>query len=262
MELGKTLLSDLQSETVAGGAPENFSLATSRGTVVQPDKVACERNDAPTPRIIDLKPNGIRRFASSGSIELPPRHQIPPNEYGFLKAGEKRTMLARMSSDGLYHKLCIPDQIRIQKGTPLRPLNLGQQCLIDALLNPEAALITCYGQAGTGKTLLAVASALHATFGGEFNGITVSRPVIPLGDTLGFLPGTLEEKLAPWLKPNFDALEFLLNPDQKAGGKRKQPRNRRGAADSELNSAGKKVYGLLLESGMVEVEAFCYIRDR
>ncbi|MCH1410076.1 MAG: hypothetical protein L7V87_13675, partial [Verrucomicrobiales bacterium] len=79
-------MSDLQSETVAGGAPENFSLATSRGTVVQPDKVACERNDAPTPRIIDLKPNDLQRFASSGSIELPPRHQIPPNEYVLLKA--------------------------------------------------------------------------------------------------------------------------------------------------------------------------------
>lgn len=228
----------------------------------QTDKVACEGDRANTPQIIDLKPNDLQRFASSGSIELPPRHQIPPNEYVLFKAGEKRTMPARMGSDGLYHKLYIPDQIRIQRGTPLRPLNLGQQCFIDALLNPEATLVTCYGQAGTGKTLIAVASALHATFSGEFNGITVSRPVIPLGDTLGFLPGTLEEKLDPWLKPIFDALEFLLTPDQKAGAKRKQPRNRKGAADSALNSAGKKVYDPLLESGMVEVEALCYIRGR
>jgi PhoH-like ATPase len=221
------------------------------------DKVACERNGAPTPRIIDLKPNDLQRFASSGSIELPPRHQIPPNEYVLLKAGEKRTMPARMGSDGLYHKLYIPDQIRIQKGTPLRPLNLGQQYFIDTLLNPEATLVTCYGQAGTGKTFLAVASALHATFGGEFNGVKVSRPVISLGDTLGFLPGTLEEKLDPWRKPIFDALKFLLTPDQKAGGKRKQPRNRKGAADLALNSAGKKVYDPLLESGTVEVDALC-----
>ncbi|MCG8600083.1 MAG: PhoH family protein [Verrucomicrobiales bacterium] len=228
----------------------------------QTDKVACEGTGATSPHIIDLKPNELQRFASSGTIELAQRHRISPNEYVLLKAGEKRTMPARMGSDGLYHKLYIPDQIRIQKGTPLRPLNLGQQCFIDALLNPEATLVTCYGQAGTGKTLLAVASALHATFGGDFNGVTVSRPVIPLGDTLGFLPGTLEEKLDPWLKPIFDALEFLLTPDGGSGPKRKQARNRKGATDTNLTTGGKKVYDPLLESGLVEVEALCYIRGR
>jgi PhoH-like ATPase len=222
-DVGKTLMSDLQSETAAGGTSENSSLATSRGTDVQPDM-----------------------FRRSEKAEKKSRR-------GWKKAGY---------SDGLYHKLYLPDQIQIQKGTPLRPLNLGQQCFIDALLTPEATLFTCYGQAGTGKTLLAVASALYATFGGEFNGVTVSHPVIPLGDTLGFLPGTLEEKLDPRLKPIFDSLEFLLIPDQKAGGKRKQPQNRQGRTDSALNSAGKKVYDPLLESGMVEVEALCYIRGR
>ncbi|MDF1859794.1 MAG: PhoH family protein [Verrucomicrobiales bacterium] len=229
----------------------------------QNDKVDSAQIGESTPLIIDLKPNDLQRFASSGSIELSTRGiDVPPNEYVLLKAGEKRTMPARVGSDGLFHKLFVPDQIRIQKGTPLRPLNLGQQCFIDALLNPEATLVTCYGQAGTGKTLLAVASALHATFGGDYNGVTVSRPVIPLGDSLGFLPGTLEEKLDPWLKPIFDALEFLLTPDQKGGPSRKQPRGRKGAQDSAFKSAGKKVYDPLLESGLVEVEALCYIRGR
>lgn len=228
----------------------------------QNGKVDSEQVGQQTPLIVDLKSNELQRFASTGSIELPTHGEnISCNEYVLLKAGEKRTMPARMGVDGAFHKLHIPEHIRIQKGTPLRPLNLGQQCFIDALLNPEVTLVTCYGQAGTGKTLLAVASALHATFAGNFNGVTVSRPVIPLGDTLGFLPGSLEEKLDPWLKPIFDALEFLMTPEIPAGRRRPQ-KNRKGGSDGPKGSGGKKCYDPLLDSGLVEVEALCYIRGR
>ena len=229
----------------------------------QNDKVDSDQICQTGPNIIDLKPNELQRFASTGGIDLPPFvKQISPNEYVLLKAGEKRTMPARMGSDGAFHKLYIPDQIKIQRGTGIRPLNLGQQCFMDALLNPEATLVTCYGQAGTGKTLLAVASALHATFAGDFNGVTVSRPVIPLGDTLGFLPGSLEEKLDPWLKPIFDALEFLLTPESTSGKRRQQTKSRKGNTEATMNSVGKKVYEGILESGLIEIEALCYIRGR
>ena len=214
--------------------------------------------------VVDLKPNDLQRFASAGSLDLPTHvRRISPNEYVLLKAGEKRTMPARMGTDGAFHKLVIPEQIRIQRGTPLRPLNLGQQCFLDALLNPEITLVTCYGQAGTGKTLLAVASALHLTFNGEYNGVTVSRPVIPMGDTLGFLPGSLEEKLDPWLKPVYDALEFILAPEQGGAAKRKQQvRPRKNGPDSFPGGGGKRSYDPFLESGLIEVEALCYIRGR
>ncbi len=172
-------------------------------------------------------------------------------------------MPARMGVDGAFHKLNIPDQIRIQRGAPLRPLNLGQQCFLDALLNPEITLVTCYGSAGTGKTLLAVASALHATFNGEYNGVTVSRPVIPLGDTLGFLPGSLEEKLDPWLKPVYDALEFLLTPEQGVAKRKQAQRSpRKGGPEFPPAGGGKRSYDPFLESGLIEIEALCYIRGR
>lgn len=214
--------------------------------------------------VVDLKPNDLQRFASAGFLDMPTHvRRVSPNEYVLLKAGEKRTMPARMGTDGAFHKLQIPDQIRIQRGAPLRPLNLGQQCFLDALLNPEVTLVTCYGQAGTGKTLLAVASALHLTFNGEYNGVTVSRPVIPMGDTLGFLPGSLEEKLDPWLKPVYDALEFILTPEQGTAAKRKQQaRPRKGAGDNFPSSGGKRSYDPFLESGLIEIEALCYIRGR
>jgi len=228
----------------------------------QNDKVDTARIGETGPVVIDLTSSDLQRFASTGTLApLPRSPRIYPNEYALLRAGEKRTIPARMGPDGLFHKLFFPEQIRIQRGTSIRPLNLGQQCFLDALLNPEVTLLTCYGQAGTGKTLLAVASALHATLGGDYNGVTVSRPVIPLGDTLGFLPGSLEEKLDPWLKPIFDALEFLLTPEQ-SPAQRKQARGRKGAQEPGMQPVGKRCYDPFLESGMVEIEALCYIRGR
>lgn len=79
------------------------------------------------------------------------------------------------------------------EGHMLKPLNLGQKCLLDALLNPDISLITCFGQAGTGKTLVAMAAGLHLVFNREMNGLTVSRPVVAMGDQLGYLPSILDE---------------------------------------------------------------------
>ncbi len=230
----------------------------------QNDKVDGARVGAASPVRIEVRPNELQRFASSGRLELGSLGcHVSPNEYVLLQADEKRTMPARRDVDGAFRRLNLPDQIRLQRGTPLRPLNLGQQCFLDALLDPEISLVTCYGSAGTGKTLLAVAAALHATFAGSYNGVTVSRPVIPLGDTLGYLPGSLDEKLDPWLKPVYDALEFLLTPEQ-ASERRKTPTRtgRKAPSDPSPAPSTRRSYTPLLESGLIEIEALCYIRGR
>ncbi len=227
------------------------------------DKVETDSAASRRTPVLEIEASELQRFASSGDLDLSARHlpHLSPNDYVLLRAGEKRTMPARALGDNAFTRLRIPDCLRVQKGATIRPLNLGQQCFLDALLNPDISLVTCYGQAGTGKTLLAVASALHATMAGEYAGVTVSRPVVPLGDTLGFLPGSLDEKLHPWLKPIFDALEFLLTPPERADRARK-PRKAANVNPLAVGGPPQKPYQPFLDSGLIEVEALCYIRGR
>lgn len=208
-------------------------------------------------RRLQIDPNDLQRFASSGSVTLPDHIDlVATNEYVLLEAGPKQTMPARLNEHNEFVRLAIPDSIRISGGTNLKPLNLGQKCLIDALLNPNISLVTCYGQAGTGKTLVAIATGLSEVFARNYNGLTISRPVVAMGEQLGFLPGTLEEKMRPWLQPVYDALDLLMVPPATKGPKRKQ-----GKPDPTAE-AGRKPYDQLIEQGIIEVEALAYIRGR
>lgn len=209
-------------------------------------------------RCVDVDAMELQRFASSGELELdqPRRKDVVLNQYVLLKAGEKQTMPARLDANGTFVRLQIPEVLRIPDGHHLKPLNLGQKCLIDALLNPEVSMVTCYGQAGTGKTLVAVAAGLHEMFNRRYNGLTVSRPVISMGDQLGFLPGSLDDKMRPWLQPIYDALDLLMQPSSSQGPRRKQQKK------EALGDAANKPYDELIQRGIIEIEALCYIRGR
>jgi len=213
-------------------------------------------------RRIEVDPCDLQRFASSGEIAINQERypDVVVNQYVLLEAGEKQTMPARMTADGRLVRLQIPEALKIQDGTALKPMNLGQRCLIDALLNPDISLVTCFGQAGTGKTLIAVAAGLHEMFNRRYNGLTVSRPVVAMGDQLGFLPGTLDEKMRPWLQPIHDALDLLMRPATPLGPRRKQQKKDGGA--HEGGGPVKKPWEHLMEQGIIEVEALCYIRGR
>ncbi|NNJ43350.1 MAG: PhoH family protein [Akkermansiaceae bacterium] len=206
---------------------------------------------------VDVDPAELQRFASSGELEMehPRRKEVILNQYVLLKAGDKQTMPARLDANGIFVRLQIPEVLRIPDGNHLKPLNLGQKCLIDALLNPDISLVTCYGQAGTGKTLVAVAAGLHEMFNRRYNGLTISRPVISMGDQLGFLPGSLDDKMKPWLQPIYDALDLLMQPVTQQGPRRKQKK------ESVAESVSKP-YDDLIERGVIEIEALCYIRGR
>jgi len=212
-------------------------------------------------RRIDVDASELQRFASSGRLEVgyERRKEVLLNQYVLLQVNAKQTIPARLDANGTFVRLVIPEALRIPEGNCLKPLNLGQKCLVDALLNPELSLVTCYGQAGTGKTLMAIAVGLHEVFARRYNGMTVSRPVVSMGDQLGYLPGTLDEKMRPWLQPIYDSLELLMTPPASKSPRRKQVRKE--GAGPPANK-GVKPYESLLDEGVIEVEALCYIRGR
>jgi PhoH-like ATPase len=233
------------------------------------DKVEARDVESYDLRCIEVHPHELQRFASSGELDITDSRLagVVVNEYVLLCAGERKTMPARLFSDGRLKRLLIPDALHIPRGIDLRPVNLGQQCLLDALLDPAIALVTCYGPAGTGKTLLAVGAGLHSVFGKHYNGLTISRPVIAMGDTLGFLPGSLEEKMRPWLQPIYDALEVLMPPPGfvEQAHKRAKKHEKHIVLDMPQHAGGqipRKPYEHLIEQGIVEIEALCYIRGR
>ena len=122
--------------------------------------------------------------------------------------------------------------------------NLGQRFALDALLNEDIRLVTLTGRAGTGKTLMALAAGLHMVLDSHaYRRLLVTRPVVPMGKDVGYLPGDKEEKLRPWMQPIYDNLEFLMSTMYKD------------------QMVGDMVHRLQ-DKGLFEVEALTYIRGR
>ena len=213
---------------------------------------------------IDITTHELQRFASSGRITLTAKRigDVMINDSALLTAGEKTSIPAKLNAQGEFVRLIhTPEDIKVGQGRSIKPMNLGQTCLLDALLDPEISLVTCYGQAGTGKTLLAVAAGLSQVFGRTYNGLTVSRPIVAMGQTVGFLPGTLQEKMRPWLQPVYDALDLLMRPvDNLQGPQRKK--NRFLPDRNPGQNEALAPYDPLIQQGVIEIEALCYIRGR
>jgi PhoH-like ATPase len=138
--------------------------------------------------------------------------------------------------------------------------NLEQECAIDALVITDIDVVAMTGKAGTGKTLLALAAGIEQTpeFRGQralndksgYEQVMVARPIVPLGQDLGFLPGVVEEKLGPWMQPIHDNLDVIVST----------PRDQR--KDGRGPAARYKSSDYLIESGVVKIEPLTYIRGR
>ncbi len=127
----------------------------------------------------------------------------------------------------------------------IQPLNTQQRCALDLLLRDDIKLVTLIGQAGTGKTLLALACGMKKIFDESvYSRLLISRPIMPLGKDIGFLPGTKEEKLYHWMQPIFDNLKYLC--EETTGGE----------------DSGQETKKWVLESNKIEMEAVTYIRGR
>ena len=125
----------------------------------------------------------------------------------------------------------------------IHPRNMEQHFAFDALLNENIKLVTLLGTAGTGKTLMAIAAGLEMTVSQEcYHRLLISRPIWPMGKDLGYLPGDLDEKLTPWMRPIFDNMDFLFGQGQ-AG-------------------TGSASYTELINHGLLQIEPLSYIRGR
>jgi len=214
---------------------------------------------------VEVSSAEMQRFAASGRVELDGDRMtgLMANDYVTLANGKK--LPARLLPDGrTFARLLGRDGINVPKGIHINPMNLGQHFLLDALLNPDISLVTVEGPAGTGKTLLTVAAGLSMIGRRTYDGISISRPVVSMGDGIGFIPGTLADKMAPWVQPYFDAFTFLLTPrtqGEKVQSDRKQ--RRQGAATPSSDGIKPaKPWEQLVASGVLDIEALCYIRGR
>lgn len=255
------------------------------------DKVPADVDES-SYREIGVTVYELQRFCSEGSFLLREATAKPLylNEYVLLRSDEGKTMPARYAGEGLVRRLKIPDFVKAPGGIPIRARNLEQQFFMDALLDDSINLITCFGKAGTGKTLLSTACALYQTCDDQsrYDGVSISRPVIALGKDIGFLPGSLEEKMKPWLQPYHDALEVLIPskpPKDPQFAAKKVSKKKQKKRDGQLmaamavgavshtghapggngigNATGLvKPYERLLKSGIVEIEALAFIRGR
>lgn len=135
----------------------------------------------------------------------------------------------------------------------IRPRNIQQTMAMELLLLEDVRLVTLVGQAGTGKTLIALACALHKCLRERsYKKILVSRPIIPMGRDIGYLPGSKEEKLEHWMEPIFDNLELIMY------GKSRDEKQRRKSKDDDHSSPLERLF----ETDKVALEALTYIRGR
>lgn len=129
----------------------------------------------------------------------------------------------------------------------IKPRSKEQRMAIELLMDPEVDLVTLIGQAGTGKTLLALAAGLATTLNEErYEKLLVSRPVIPLGRDIGYLPGTKDEKMKLWMQPIFDNLSYLMGL----------------LHNGDEEETTQQMIARLIKEDDVELEALTYIRGR
>ena len=202
--------------------------------------------EALEPHLVEVTPDGVTR-------PLP----LHANQFAVLKDAldESHTGLARRLAD-TDHLIPIHGPRKPVSGIMAR--NVQQTMALDLLLDDEVKLVTLLGTAGTGKTLLAIAAGMHKVFTEQrYDKLLVARPIMPMGRDIGYLPGDKDEKLAAWMQPIFDNLEYLLSTRGAAfpggGG------HSGGHADSKNP---EQRIGQLMATGQLVLEPLTYIRGR
>jgi len=209
-----------------------------------PDRAVISSDDLYTGYLVQtFDDEVIERFYAGEDVFLrkeDTQQELQPNQYIIMvsNANDKKSALARFKSHYEPLKNIVHKKIHDWK---IDARNKEQAFAIDMLMDPDIKIISLVGRAGSGKTLLAIAAGLQQTIGlrtegNHYSRLIVSRPIQPLGKDIGFLPGTMEEKMLPWLMPIQDNLKFLMG-----------------------DRTSLEMY---IEKGKIEIEALTYIRGR
>lgn len=182
---------------------------------------------------------------SRNDLQLPDAVNHIVNEFVLLidETNEKHTMFGRAREKGVLSRL----HNSSQGVWNIRARSLEQRMAFELLMDPAVELVTLVGQAGTGKTLLALAAALECAIKQNlYEKILVSRPIVPLGRDIGYLPGSKDEKLSLWMQPIFDNLTYLMRDGKK--------RESDGSVQTKIDK--------MMRNHVIELEALTYIRGR
>ena len=194
-------------------------------------------------REIVLSAREIDLFAANKGLEYQ-KDDLHANEFILLKASENENKTALGKYCGTTRRL-VPLYHQTAKPWGVEPMNLQQKFAAELLLCNDIQLVSLVGRAGTGKTLLALACGLQKTIDEHvYRKLLVSRPIMPLGKDIGYLPGSKDEKLSHWMQPIFDNLEFVMDK-----------------LYNNSDDVDKKIR-FLIESQKVQIEAITYIRGR
>jgi len=215
--------------------------------------------------VVETSEECVEEFFKHNSLPYPHSDlgvKLYPNQIVVIKnVQDKQTIKSAIAKYVEPAKKLVP-VAKIDSAFGLKPRNKEQNFSLDLLFDPDIKLLTMVGPSGTGKTLLALAAALEQLKGmsgaaatARYDKLIVTRPVQPVGKDIGFLPGTMQEKMEPWIAPVRDNLNFLM------GGKKK-PKRQPGNAHSFSQYDDSAYLSLMQERGLIEIEAITFIRGR
>jgi PhoH-like ATPase len=184
-------------------------------------------------KIINTEIENIEDFYRDGYVDHS-RIDLYPNQAVILKAGESSSAIGVVKGNKIVKLKADKKESGVMG---MSPRNKEQRFAIEYLLDQDIPMVSLAGVAGTGKTSLAAVAAMHMLDKGMYEKLILCRPAVSASAGIGFLPGTLEEKMMPWIQPIFDNLKHMMK-----------------CSDMYLN--------LLMEKKKIEIASLSYIRGR
>jgi PhoH-like ATPase len=212
---------------------------------------------------LEVSPTQLRKDMPDDLREAHKQHPFTPNEFVMLHSG------SNMYNVRLFRYIG-NNQFKPVEGVDLKwslqPRNIQQRMALDLLFDPDIKLVTLIGPAGTGKTFLALVAALHEVLIKEaYEKILVTRPIVPLGHDIGYLPGDVREKIQMWMQPIYDNMDYIVHAAHASerqmgvyhdeGFEHRKGKHRR--QDGSLPTLDE-----LINAHRVSMEAITYMRGR